>query len=663
MARTCFLLVACSATLSLAAADELHLNAKMLLEQSVTRDVRLSDDGNAVELEQGELFEDDGPAAGYSYQANEEQLSDRVWITKELVLPNPAARKATLLVAPGGDLQATINGKTVELQPAGKAGKYWQAYAIPPEVLRTGKNEFVLSGSGKVWIARAEDFAAGAVDRPKHPNRSAKSSDAGQTWSFDRLGPAGDIDGEYYVRLFLEHYRPAGSLTLDVLDAGNLSKQAVASPVVEPIPIRIHLDSDTDNVRLRIRSGSTVVPDPKNWTDWQGLEPGGELQRPKGRFFQLAVHLATSDPLRTPRLKGLRIEASSPAADGWWTKLKVLESHNAAIVRTAIPFGYESFDHERLKQLRSEYQLDNVVKGADAELELITRLARWSASRWDRGHLSEGYPAWDALEILKPHADGQPVGGFCQQYNLVFLQACQNFGISGRAVSIGVGDHANLRGSGHEVVEVWSNQFRKWIYVDGNLAWYAVDGESDVPLSLRDLRSRQLRELSGQPARPTRIVHLAEGGQRWEGLKSWPWFHELRLIPRSNFLEQNSPLPLNQGMRGWFWTGHHVWTDAEHPASLLYGNRVSDSRNWEWTLNQAHYTLTATSMPGELRVHLDTHTPGFDTFLAGLDGARPKPVASSFIWNLQPGINRLDVVPRNIAGREGVPGHVVIKRP
>ena len=83
-------------------------------------------------------------------------------------------------------------------------------------------------------------------------------------------------------------------------------------------------------------------------------------------------------------------------------------------MRSSIPFSYEPFNHPRLKELRFRYKLDEVVKGATTELELIERLAVWSAGCWERGHLKEGYPPWDALEILKPHADGKPVGGFCQ---------------------------------------------------------------------------------------------------------------------------------------------------------------------------------------------------------------------------------------------------------
>jgi hypothetical protein len=423
-------------------------------------------------------------------------------------------------------------------------------------------------------------------------------------------------------------------------------------------------------VEVRIRCGATPVPDAKTWSDWQSLPPAGrEPWQLEGRYFQVMLALSATNLLHTPRLKHVHIAASPQRADDWTGRLKVIEAHNEEIVRSSIPFDYEPFDHPRLRQLRTRHGLDRVVEGAKDELELISRLARWSASRWERGHLKESYPPWDALEILKMHADGTPVGGFCQQYNIVFLQACESFGIPGRAVSLGAGDHGgNIKGGGHEVVELWSNQFKKWIYLDGNMAWYAVDAASGTPLSLWELRQRQLGTVRGELVRgkrvePIRVVELAEGRKRWTGLTDWPPFLELRLVPRSNFLEQRAPLPLNQGMRGWFWTGHYVWSDAEYPASLLYGSRVTSRANWEWSLNQAQFTLEATGKPGALRVHLDTQTPSLDTFLAEIDGLGPKPVTAGFVWKLHAGRNRLAVRPRNLAGREGIASWVVIDYP
>ena len=646
-------------------ADELRLEAKDLIARSTSHNLRLSAEGSFVELDEGELIEDDGPAAGYSYLPNEERLTDTVWIKKELIVPDPASRKAMLLIGSGGDLKALINGKAIELKNRAKAGNYWQAYSIPPECLIAGKNEIVLFGSGKVWIARAEDFASGSSDRAKHPNRSARSSDAGKSWDYDKLGPKGDIDGEYYVRLFLDRHHAKGTLMLPVADTGNLSQKPIAPPIAKPLPFHVRIEAQNaskGNVSLRIRTGTTATPDSKNWSDWRPFQSGEMLRDSHGRFCQIAVDISTNDPLVSPQFRSLQIESTPPKIDDWSARLRLREMDNPEIVRSSIPFAYEPFDQPRLKELRAKHKLDDLVTGVKSELELIERLALWSSQCWEKGHLKDTYPAWDALEILKPHVDGKPIGGFCQQYNVVFLQACESFGISGRAVSIGVGDHGGkIKGSGHEVVELWSNQFKKWMYVDGNMAWYAVDVKSRIPLSLWELRQRQLAAVNDKPYAPIEVVHLLEGGKRWTGLTDWPIFLELRLIPRSNFLQAKAPLPLHQGMRGWFWTGHHAWTDSEYPASLLYGQRVAHRRNWEWDLNRTHARLEDTSTANELRVFLDTETPGFETFQANIDEGGWKPVASGFIWKPHAGKNRLEVRSRNNAGREGIVSRIVLE--
>jgi transglutaminase-like putative cysteine protease len=651
------------------ALDKLELDARELFERAVTKDVRLTRDGTAIELEEGNLLEDDGPAAGYSYQPNEEKLAAGTWIKKELVIADPRAKHATLLVAPGGQLEAIVNGKACPLSAAGKADQYWQAYEFSADALQAGKNEIVLHGSGKIWIARDDDFAAGSLDRPKHHNRSAKSSDSGKSWDYDRLGAGNDIDGEYYVRVFLDSYRPTGSLTLPVLDAGNLASRIVAAPLSSVGPIRVGVEAETAEVGrvvVRARSGTTFVPSPKTWTAWHDLgADDGTLLEPAGRFFQVSVELATSNALQSPKLKRLSIEADAKPSSDWTESLKVVESHNEEIVRTSIPFEYEPLDHPRLAALRKQHDLDQVVAGAKSEFDLITRLAAWSAKQWEPiGHLREGYPQWDALKILETHRDGTRVGGFCQQYNVVFLQACESFGLTGRAVSLGPGGLVDKpRRGGHEVVEIWSNQYKKWVYVDGEFAWYAVDQQTGTPLSLWELRQRQLATLRDRAAAPTRIVTIADTGRlNWQRLDEGIPFGELRLIPRSNFLERTSPLPLNQGMRGWFWTGHCVWSDTDLPAAMLYSHRISQPSNWQWTLNQAHFYLEATNTPGELLVHLDTETPSFATFMAQIDDRPAEPVASNFNWNLHSGENRLKVWPRNTASRDGTASEIVLQR-
>jgi len=80
--------------------------------------------------------------------------------------------------------------------------------------------------------------------------------------------------------------------------------------------------------------------------------------------------------------------------------------------------------------------------------------------------------------------------------------------ICGQGISISAGTLCRPTLTGHEPVEIWSNQFRKWIWIDGTSAYYAEDSGARVPLSLWEVRQRQLRFC---PARPWnhRIVNIA----------------------------------------------------------------------------------------------------------------------------------------------------------
>jgi hypothetical protein len=246
---------------------------------------------------------------------------------------------------------------------------------------------------------------------------------------------------------------------------------------------------------------------------------------------------------------------------------------------------------------------------------------------------------------------------------VVFLQACESFGFEGRDISIDSGTLGRPTVIGHEPMEIWSNQFRKWIWVDGTAAYYPVDGATGVPLSLWEVRQRQLKVLRGQKVEPTRIVHIVDSVLQWRGLDVDMSFAEMRLIPRSNFLEQKWPLPLNNGKGPWTWNGFDVWTDADVPAEMIHPNLVTRPGNFEWTLNQAHFALEPTSTPGEFRVHLDTETPGFETFLAEIDGGEKSPVGAIFPWKLHAGRNRLKVWPRNNAGRDGIASWIDLEMP
>jgi len=192
-----------------AQAATLRLDARTIYERAVSSNIILSPGGSALQLESGEVFQDDGPAAGYSYKPNRETLSPGIEIRKQLLIPDPRASKAVLMVGRGGDLKVEVNGNPQTLEAAQKtAFGEWQAYNINPAALKPGLNDIVVSGAGMVGIARADDSYV------ELPHRSARSTDGGKTWSVDRLGPGGDIAGEYYIRVYLEHFLSRGSILL-----------------------------------------------------------------------------------------------------------------------------------------------------------------------------------------------------------------------------------------------------------------------------------------------------------------------------------------------------------------------------------------------------------------------------------------------------------------
>lgn len=678
MIRIVVLAILLFSTFPLQAEDysqELELSAAQLFRQADTHQVRFSPEREAIELHRGMLVEVDGKAAGYSYQPNEEILGEGISIFQSLKVEFPRdgifpekpkfpARAFLLVGHTGKSLQATINGKEVSLPAHTFAGNYWKKFEIPPTLLVNGDNEIGLTGEGKIWIAREDERNNWPNDKVKRKQQSVKKVKlSGVLTATSGLGPKNDIAGEYYVRLYLDGYLDSGMFHTHEFDAADLTDDAIPPPNVR---VRsIHVRAENFGPRNSLNSGITWAN--RERTEWYGRsEVKGEYtlkaddeKEPLPRYFSPDFYLPSNDPAVSPQLKSVRVRTEIAADKGWGENLKILARQNPNIFYPSDSFNFESFKHPRLAELRKQYALDEVVKGCTTDLQRMEKLAVWTSQQWTKGHLGKIYPKWDALEILKKHEDGTPIGGFCQQYNLVFLQACESFGMVGRCVSIGSGDHGVKIRSGHEVVEIWSNELNKWVYVDGQAAWYFVDKETRTPLNLLELRERQLaaildKSASKEAKREVDVVVLAKSPYEWKGLQDWPAFTELRMIPHTAFLDGIVPVPLNQGMRGWFWTGHRVWTDDLYPASVLYSDRVSNVHDWNWPINQTRIWLQQNVKMGTLDVRLNHNMPSFAKFVVQINEEAEKDVSKDeFTWPLHPGENQLQVQAVNVHGIRG----------
>lgn len=661
MVRIVSLALLLFATVALPAAEkthELRLTAAELFRRSAAENVKPTADGKSLEIVRGLLIETDGDAAGFSYKPNEETLSDGTTAIKWLTIPEAFSAifpKAYLLVGHTGQLtKVEVNGQAVTLGAPEPAGNYWKRYEINSHLLKEGKeNEFRLQGDGKLWIARVDDRPEEAQNRAVGSAKLKKNA----TKSSLKLGPKDDIAGEYYVRLYIETNRKPATLRLK-LDALGLADDHVPSADL-PRRLRVKLEGDFDELRLP----DIGVPDPQDRDTAFVMEYVGNqefnFKAPQHvsipRDLELIFFLTQKE---TIPLTAVTIQTNEelPKRDGAKALRKI--SQNNPQLRYS-RFEYEDLKHPRLAAFRKQYALDEVVQGCTTDLQRMEKLAVWTSQQWTKGHLGKIYPKWDALEILKKHEDGTPIGGFCQQFNIVFLQACESFGLVGRCVSIGSGDHGVKIRSGHEVVEIWSNELNKWVYVDGQAAWYFVDKETRTPLNLLELRERQLATILDQSAskeskREVDVVVLAKSPYEWKGLQEWPAFAELRMIPHTKFLDGRAPLPLNQGMRGWFWTGHRVWTDDLYPASVLYSDRVSNVNDWNWPINQTQIWLQQKLTPGELEARLTHNMPSFDKFVVQIDDKEELAIDKDrFRWPLHAGENQLQVRAVNVHGIRG----------
>jgi len=139
--------------------------------------------------------------------------------------------------------------------------------------------------------------------------------------------------------------------------------------------------------------------------------------------------------------------------------------------RTRFSFTFDPI--EALADYRRNENLDRIAGSGDTFVR-VNRLLEWTSIQWEPGR-PDPYPPIDARVILRDIRAGR-TGGFCAQYNYVFVQAVQSFGWRARYVTI----------RGHEVTEVWIPELRKWVCFDPlHNAWFSDPG--GAPLSVHEI--------------------------------------------------------------------------------------------------------------------------------------------------------------------------------
>lgn len=695
-----------------------------------------------ITLDGTELIEDDAPAAGvpegykmytdHDSVAWVENLKKGVVIKKIFEVNNPSAVSGRIVfkgIEEKGNtnpLYLSLNGEKF-VRPASRVAfprarqyidTYWDRWYFvdfPLDKLRKGKNELLMwtesdSTSWRILIALDKEFKRGSLTRTS-PNRSMKSSDGGKTWSDSHLGPMNSVDGEYSIRMSLDHYLPYGeyiSPLMDLVDGDKPLKRNVSDLKVSLGP-NLEEPAQT-SAHPFVRFGATPFIGDSSWTDWKPIDSGKEYSLADKRYLQWRVELSTDDPLITPGIKGLHITASwedhSPNRN---TGLFASVINNGKIIPLSYPFSYENLNHPGLKKYREEHKLDQIIAGASSEFEVMMRLLNWAY----RVPLTKNDYSWnwndvtiepvqiaqtsrkntkqngvsksrngettviinntipssnsDMPELNGPFFNGRRMKAMCLYPTQALIGALLSMGFQARHINI------NSEGmSGHEVTEVWSNEFNKWIYLDPTVDSYFFNAETGVPLNVLEMHNLLVEQMPHvenwkQPFVPdigkeviSRIKIGMRQGNNPYSIKSYNinifpsliTMGHFKIIPRNDFLSHPLPVPESQGTTMWGWDGFLNWYDDTFPKRDEYQKYTNRATDFYPPLNQAKVFLNETNKPGVLNVVVEEFTPGgFKTLLVKVnDGVWHTENKSSWNWRLRSGMNNVEVRSKNVRG-------------
>lgn len=234
-------------------------------------------------------------------------------------------------------------------------------------------------------------------------------------------------------------------------------------------------------------------------------------------------------------------------------------------------FEFEDPGAPRLAQLLERYALDAVIAPGCGELEKLRLLSDWTYERF-RMFGRPSAKTEDALEILEHCAAGHTF--YCAHYAIVMCAAATALGWHARVISLRRADYPG-RVSNHNIVELWSVEYAKWVLWDPTLnyslerrgvplnayeaarAWFRDDG-ADVDILVGPLAKRYAKE-----DLPLEYRHYPNFG--WQKLceRGMSSFACLAYVPTNRLL---GAYP-GRTIEHWAdWPGIHVIETAKEPA-------------------------------------------------------------------------------------------------
>jgi len=580
----------------MANASSIYIDFKSLKSSFLKKNVTLRKKGWGLQL--GWLIYSE---EGRMLVARNEEISEWSWV-KKIFLYNEATSPAGevylfLYEYPQNTVPLTveINNRRFFIYPDTELqGLYsWRKVAFPEGVIHFGENSIILKTDSPMfssWILGIE---------PINGKHSFKSWDKGENWQGERLGFDYSIKGEYLIRVYLKRYTSSGEITSPLF---YLSDEWVGKRVYCKVNSDIPQETKV-NFYIRNSDYKSIFSDKWNKLDNKEII----LAHP---WLQIKAILESCKGEYTPEIRGITIwqrEESSSSEVSHYQLLPI------------VPFIFEDLSHPRLSQLRNKLQLDKVVSDAKNEFDVFLRLRSYIARQWIHQSKRGVYGPWDGLCLLewtkkKQGHDHSPVIAMCVHFSILFAQACLSLGYHARLIVLDQTPENKL--GGHFVVEVWSNELKKWILMDPDTDVHFE--REKIPLNTLEIhrlwdedRIRQIKIVKGEsfglnPAAREGFVehHLFNGGyKRWG------------LLPRNDFFSHPDVFPVEHGSTPYHQT-HFLWWRCPHVEENLYfPNSSGQVEDFYFSINQVYPIVKK----DEKKVLLYSNTPGKHKFQLSWD--------------------------------------------
>jgi hypothetical protein len=669
-------------------------NADFVYDTGFMHKLMKSPDGG-VTLFNMDLVNNDAPGAGFSEKG---VSSDVIWgkikARKILNLDDPRAKKAWLVVFTANawgngstkyPLKFTVNGNAGAL-PSWDPKKSSETYRwtdFPASWLKKGANVIELSCPEAqteqegwiIYIARADEFEEGGGDPRDVGKTSFKSADGGETWKESPFGPLGQTRAEYSVRLSFDRFVKAGWLATPVIDLwkGDAPDVIVPFRTIKKLKISIKADVPVGTtVSYFIRKGTAPGPFSGEWSAYEPIGGGASVEQEingdafSRRYMQLRAVLTTDNLLLAPTIKSFQVSAEHYENHPLHPNIYIVDVYNPPIRYSSIPWEWEPWDRPEFQKLKIRENLDRRIAGSQTEFDAQVKLLDYAATRCYRspGTPIPEHPGWDALSILD-RIDKTGTVGMCIQYNNLLGGLHIAYGWQARLVNI----------IGHEVCEVWNDEFGKWVYMDASYVnHYVCDEKTGIPLDMLELHNRYLD--SFYPDRPIDWMNDMIGQKKMSpdqhvrrGSLS---FHEpidhngltlaasMRMVPRNNWYEKPYPRPLSHGVFWWPWDGYINWYDSRTPPRRQYSWFTDRPRDMWPDINTVHVDITSSFNNRELFLRFETYTPNLGHFEVNENETGWKQTDERWTWFLQSGRNTLLVRSVSKLGVKGKPSTFVI---